>query len=129
MAPPSCRLTSATPLARLVEVEDQVQLAHVLKVVVQDLDKEVDGLEQHQLVVRHVYAHGEVEAGVLAVDDLVGAVLQCEVGTRTRQRRTDWVGGRWRVEVLRATQRPTLSLCAAPALQLDGGGAPCSSML
>jgi hypothetical protein len=39
-----------------VEVEDQVQLAHVAEEVVQDLDEQVDGLETHQLVVTRVQA-------------------------------------------------------------------------
>ena len=44
------------PWACLVEVEDQVQLAHVAEEVVQDLDEQVDGLETHQLVVTRVQA-------------------------------------------------------------------------
>lgn len=63
----------------LVEVEDQVQLAHVAEEGVQDLDKEVDGLEVGQLVVVGVDAGAEEEAGVPAVDDLVVAELD-EVG-------------------------------------------------
>ena len=62
----------------LVDVEHQVQLTNVLKVVVQDFHEQVDGLDQGQLVVRHVDAHGEEEACISAVDDLVGTVLQVD---------------------------------------------------
>lgn len=63
-------------VAHLVEVEHEVQLAHVFKVVVQDLYKQVDGLYQGQLIVRDIDAHGEEQARVPPVDDLVRAVLQ-----------------------------------------------------
>ena len=63
----------------LVKVEDEVQLAHVAEEGVQHLDDEVDGFEVRQLVVVGVDARAEEEAGVAAVDDLVGAELD-EVG-------------------------------------------------
>lgn len=63
----------------LVKVEDEVQLAHVAEEGVQHLDEEVDGFEVRQLVVVGVDARAEEEAGVAAVDDLVGAELD-EVG-------------------------------------------------
>ena len=59
------------PAGHLVEVEDEVELAHVGEVVVQDLDEEVDGLQVGQLVVGHVHAEREEEARVAAVDHLV----------------------------------------------------------
>lgn len=63
----------------LVEVEDQIQLADIAEESVEDLDEEVDGLEEGQLVVVGVDARAEEEAGVPAVDDLVVAELD-EVG-------------------------------------------------
>lgn len=63
----------------LVEVEDQVQLAHVAEEGVEDLDEEVDALEVGQLVVVGVDARAEEEAGVPPVHDLVVPELD-EVG-------------------------------------------------
>ena len=63
----------------LVEVEDQIQLAHVAEEGVEHLDEEVDGLEVGQLVVVGVDAGAEEEPRVAPVDDLVGAELD-EVG-------------------------------------------------
>lgn len=59
----------------LVEVEDQVQLADVAEEGIEDLDEEVDGLEEGELVVVRVDAGAEEEAGVPPVDDLVVAEL------------------------------------------------------
>ncbi len=55
----------------LVEVEDEVELAHVAEEGVQDLDEEVDGLQIGQLVVVGVDARAEEEARVSPVHDLV----------------------------------------------------------
>lgn len=63
----------------LVEVEDQIQLADVAEESVEDLDEEVDGLEEGELVVVRVDAGAEEEARVPPVDDLVVAELD-EVG-------------------------------------------------
>lgn len=59
----------------LVEVEDQIQLANVAEEGVEDLDEEVDGLEEGELVVVCVDTGAEEEAGVPPVDDLVVAEL------------------------------------------------------
>ena len=59
----------------LVEVEDQVQLADVAEEGVENLDEEVNGLEEGELVVVCVNAGAEEEAGVPPVDDLVVAKL------------------------------------------------------
>lgn len=59
----------------LVKVEDEVELADVAEEGVEDLDEEVDGLEEGELVVIGVDAGAEEEAGVAAVDDLVVAEL------------------------------------------------------
>lgn len=63
----------------LVEVEDEVELAHVAEEGVQDLDEEVDGLEIRQLVVVGVDARAEEEARVPSVHHLVVPELD-EVG-------------------------------------------------
>lgn len=57
--------------ARLVEVEDDVQFAHVGEVRLEQLDKEVDRLEGQQLVVVDVHSEGEEQARVSPVDKLV----------------------------------------------------------
>lgn len=59
----------------LVEVEDEIQLAHVAEEGIQHLDEEVYGLEVRQLVVVCVDAGAEEEPRVAAVDDLVVAEL------------------------------------------------------
>lgn len=45
----------------LVEVEDKIEFAHVAKVLVEDLDKEMDGLEVGELVILTVHANAEEE--------------------------------------------------------------------
>jgi hypothetical protein len=60
----------------LVEVEYEVELAHVAEEAVQHLHEQVDGLQVRKLVVRHVHAEGEEQARVPAVDDLVRAELR-----------------------------------------------------
>jgi hypothetical protein len=59
----------------LVEVEDKVKLADVSEKGIEDLDKEVNGLEERQLVIVCVDASAKEETGVAAVDDLVVAEL------------------------------------------------------
>lgn len=54
----------------LVEVEHQVQLAHIVEVLVEHLDKVVDRLQVAQVVVVHVHADAEVQPSVAAVDYL-----------------------------------------------------------
>lgn len=63
----------------LVEVEDQIQLAHIAEEGVQHLDEKVDGLQVRQLVVVGVDACAEEEPRVPAVHDLVVSELD-EVG-------------------------------------------------
>jgi len=59
----------------LEEVEDQIQLADILKEGVEGLDKEVNELEVGQLVIVCVHTEAEEEAGVALVNDLVVAEL------------------------------------------------------
>lgn len=66
-------------VGHLVEVEDDVELADVGELLVQQLDEQVDGLEPEQLVGREVHAQDEEESGVAAVDEFVVAELD-EVG-------------------------------------------------
>lgn len=63
----------------LVEVEDQIQFADVAEESVEDLDEEVNGLEEGELVVVRVDASAEEEARVPPVDDLIVAEFD-EVG-------------------------------------------------
>lgn len=61
--------------AHLVEVEDEVQLAHVLEGVVQHLNKQVDGLQARELVLSEVDAQREEQPRVSPVDHLVRTEL------------------------------------------------------
>ena len=63
----------------LVEVEDQIQLAHVAEKRVEHLDEEMDRFQIRQLVIVGVDARAEEQARVPPVDDLVVAELD-EVG-------------------------------------------------
>lgn len=58
-----------------VEVEDEVQLADIAEEGIEDLDKEVDGLEVCKFVVVGVDADAEEEACVSSVDDFVVSEL------------------------------------------------------
>lgn len=54
----------------LVEVKHQIELAHIVEVLVQHLDKVVDRLQIAQVVVVHVHADAKVQPGVPPVHDL-----------------------------------------------------------
>jgi len=56
--------------ANLVEIEHQIQLAHIPKELVKDLHKEVYGLQVRQLIVVGVYTDAEEEACIASIDDL-----------------------------------------------------------
>ena len=60
----------------LVEVKHQIELAHILKVVVQDLNEQVNRFQAQELVVGYIDAEREKQAGVSSVDDLVRFELQ-----------------------------------------------------
>lgn len=62
-----------------VKVEDQIEFADVAEEGVENLDKEVDGLEIGQFIVVGVDARAEEETCVATVDDLVVAELD-EIG-------------------------------------------------
>ena len=64
-----------------MEIEDQVQLADGAKVVVQDLDEQVDGLQGRQLAVGGVDAGCESQARVPPGHELVGPPVE-DVGGR-----------------------------------------------
>ena len=63
-------------LLHLMEVEDQIELADIAEVVVQNLHKQVNRLQICELIVCHIYAEAEVQPGISPVDDLVGLELQ-----------------------------------------------------
>ena len=58
-----------------MEIEDEVEFAHVAEVFVEDFHKGVDELEHDELVVGLVYDHDEIEAGIALVHDLVVLVV------------------------------------------------------
>lgn len=66
-------------LTYLVEIKHQIQLTHIPKEAIQDLNEEVYSLQIRQLVIIGVDADAEEEACVAPVDDLVVAELD-EVG-------------------------------------------------
>ena len=65
-----------------MEVEDQVELAHILEVSVEHLDEMMDHVEDNKLVVVFLDACGEVQTGVASEHDLVFAPFQemCQAG-------------------------------------------------
>lgn len=72
---PAHSISLRSLLAYLVEVEDDVQLAHVGEVRLEQLHEKVHGLQRQQLVVVHVHPEREKEAGVSPVDELVRSEL------------------------------------------------------
>lgn len=59
----------------LIKIKHQIQLTHVPEEAVEDLDEEVYGLEERELVVVCVDAGAEEQPRVAPVDDLVRAEL------------------------------------------------------
>jgi hypothetical protein len=66
--------------AHLVEVEHQVQFAHIPKELIQHLHKEMYRFQVSELVVVGVYACAEEQPGIAAVDHFRGAAELNEVG-------------------------------------------------
>jgi hypothetical protein len=62
-------------IAHLIEVKHQVQLAHIPKEAIQDLNEEVYCFQIRQFIVVRIYAGAEEEACIPPVDDLVVAEL------------------------------------------------------
>ena len=62
-------------VVRLVKVEDEVELAHVAEVLVQDLHVVLDDLQDDELVLGVVHGEAEVERRVPAVDELQVSML------------------------------------------------------
>ena len=63
----------------LVEVEDEIELAHVLEAFVQRLHEHLDEVEDAELALAGVDAKDKVESGVVSVDELeVGAADEAE---------------------------------------------------
>lgn len=54
----------------LVEVKHQVQFADIVEVLVEHLDKVVDGLQVAQVVVVHVHADAKIQPSVPPIDYL-----------------------------------------------------------
>jgi len=62
-----------------VEIENQVQFADIVEILVEHFHKVVDSLEIHEVVVADVDADAKVESGVSPINDLEIAKLD-EVG-------------------------------------------------
>jgi len=74
----------------LLEVEDDVQFAHVAIVLVHLLDEAMDNLKGDKLVVGRVYSGDEEQRGVTAVDDFGVFEISLVYGHRsTRAARTN----------------------------------------
>lgn len=59
----------------LIEIEDQIELADIVEVLVEHLDEVVYRLQVGQVIVVHVDTDAEVQASVSSVDDLKVAKL------------------------------------------------------
>ena len=79
----------------LVEIEDEVKLADIAEVVIQDLHKQMDGLQVCQLVVSHVYTEAEVQPRISPVDDFVGLELQQPISSDQRPADCRWQQSPW----------------------------------
>lgn len=64
--------------SHLIKVKDDIKLAHVAKVFVQELDEKVDGFEVHEFVVVDVDSNREKEPRVPPVHKLVAAELHAQ---------------------------------------------------
>ena len=62
-------------LPYLVEIKNQVQLAHVPEILIQHLHKSLDQLQDNQLVFVFVHDRDKVEASISFIDDLVVFVV------------------------------------------------------
>jgi hypothetical protein len=67
-------------IAHLVEVEHKVKLTNVAEKLIQDLDKEMNGLQICQLIVICIHARAKEQSGVAAIHDLAAATELDEVG-------------------------------------------------
>ena len=65
-------------LLHLMEIEDQIELADIAEVVVQNLHKQVNRLQICELIVCHIYAEAEAQPGISPVDDLIRLELQTD---------------------------------------------------
>jgi hypothetical protein len=54
----------------LVEIEDKVQLTNIVKILIKDLNKVVDGLQVVEIVVINIHTDAEVETSIAPVDNL-----------------------------------------------------------
>ena len=66
-------------ITHLIEIEYQIQFTNIPEKAVEDLDKEVYGLQVGQLVIIRIYTRAEEQTRVPPVYDLVVAELD-EVG-------------------------------------------------
>ena len=62
-------------ISYFVEVENQIQFAHVVEIFVENFDKVVDRFQINKIVVAHVHTYAEVKACIAAVDYLEVAEL------------------------------------------------------
>ena len=68
-----------------MEVVHQVQLANVAEVVIQYFHEQVDDFQAGKLVIRRIYAQGEIQASIPSVDKFPILVLR----ERERETRRD----------------------------------------
>jgi hypothetical protein len=59
----------------LVEVENNVELADVAKILVQQLDEQVNGLHQKKLVIIYIHSKYEKDTGISPINNFKILVL------------------------------------------------------
>jgi hypothetical protein len=67
---------------RFVKIEDQIELAYVAEIPIENLHKEVDRVESHELVVGVLDATDEIQTRVPLVDELELLPLDDVAGLR-----------------------------------------------
>ena len=71
-----------------MEVVHQVQLANVAEVVIQYFHEQVDDFQAGKLVIRRIYAQGEIQASIPSVDKFPILVLRERERDETRRDET-----------------------------------------
>lgn len=79
-----------------LQMEDQIQLAHILKALVQCLHEHLDKVQDAQLTLRRVYTEHEIESSVVAVHDF--PLFVCDKGSAVKEVAERVVTSRYQME-------------------------------
>ena len=93
----------------LVEVEHQIQLANIVEILVENLDKVVDGLQVVEVVVAHIHTDAKVEASVAPIHNLEVAKFY-KVGVLGISHRHDWKKQNENVDIKSTKKAPELTI-------------------